>query len=159
MDMAIIIVLVVVMVFALMVGIASFIVIKKCKKIVDDAKIIKIPKAPIMEEVQGPRYHYMERDYLKNEPTENQTTLDTLLADIIRRQINDLNIIPEIKLKNSGEYKVLGKTWQGEVTLFIEPKRNDEITTETADENKAPVVEEEKADDKSIEEKEKESLF
>ena len=63
-------------------------------------------------------------------------TLDTLLTEIVRRNIENLDVLPEVVLKNSGEYRILGRTWSGQVSIAIKPKQS-------GDKEKENTVEEE----------------
>ena len=61
-------------------------------------------------------------------------TLDALLTEAVKQNINRLDVAPEITLTNKGEYRILGKTWSGEVNITIKPKKTGEETTEKTEE-------------------------
>jgi hypothetical protein len=67
--------------------------------------------------------------------------LDMLLAEVVRQNINRLDVAPQITLTNKGEYRILGKTWSGEVNITIKPKQ-----TEKAEEKAAEKTEEERGE-------------
>ena len=71
-------------------------------------------------------------------------TLDALLTEAVKQNINRLNVAPEITLTNKGEYRILGKTWSGEVNITIKPKKTGEEATEKTEEKTAEETEGEK---------------
>ena len=65
-------------------------------------------------------------------------TLDMLLTEAVKQNIQRLDITPQITLTNKGEYKILGKTWSGEVSITIKPKeqKTEEKTVEKIEKEK-----------------------
>jgi hypothetical protein len=71
-------------------------------------------------------------------------TLDVLLTEAVKQNIQRLDVAPQITLTNKGEYRILGKTWSGEVNVTIKPKKTGEEATEKTKEKTAEETEEEK---------------
>jgi len=61
-----------------------------------------------------------------------------LLTEAVKQNIQRLDITPQITLTNKGEYKILGKTWSGEVSITIKPKeqKTEEKTVEKIEKEK-----------------------
>jgi len=67
-----------------------------------------------------------------------ETGLESLLAALIKANLQSVEILPEIELKHEGSYRLLGKTWDGKITLTIKPKEK-----ESEEEEKQLVTEDE----------------
>ena len=65
--------------------------------------------------------------------------LDALLAELVSQNINSLNVATQIALTNKGEYRILGKTWNGEVSLTIKPKAEEKTVEKTREEKEEPL--------------------
>lgn len=64
--------------------------------------------------------------------------LDVLLAKIIRDKIEDgsLDVCPQLTLRHSGEYEVLGRKLKGKVKLSLRPKTYEKRREEKVEEGK-----------------------
>jgi len=58
----------------------------------------------------------------ETEKTKHET-LDALLTEAVKQNIDRLDVLPQITLTNKGEYRILGRTWSGQVNIAIRPKK------------------------------------
>jgi len=69
--------------------------------------------------------------------TQKPKTFDEILAEIIMRKISDLDVAPEITISNQGKYQLLGREWDGKVSLTIKRKEERKEKEEEGEEGDA----------------------
>jgi hypothetical protein len=89
--------------------------------------------------------------------TQKPKTFDDILAEIIMRKISDLDVAPEITISNQGKYQLLGREWDGKVSLTIKRKEERRETVQKDGEENSE--EEDAEEDEELEEGEKYNPF
>jgi hypothetical protein len=98
---------------------------------------------PFREEGENePSYNRLtDIENLPPPTTKGEGELERLLAQAIRTYLTRGSLASSITLSNKGRYRVLGRTWRGEISLNLRPVEEDRKPTEAKKGSQEPEIE------------------